>query len=242
MCPQTIVIDDEPDFLESIRRGLITSGFKDVQLEKDPLQAIEIIEQGKDFDLALIDVTMPNMDEVSILERIKQQTPEKECIMVMAVNEAQMAVDCLKKGAWLHLPPLRERNGDVPLLVKAYLKEYGQSPEGPKSDPEALAALLGYDYPGNIRELQSIIQSSLNLSQGGVISLRHLPSQVIQETRARSQYPATQTSPRIPLAEVEREHILETYRVTGKNKALASRKLGIGLNTLRRKLEGYGIH
>ena len=108
------------------------------------------------------------------------------------------------KGAWLHLPPLRERNGDVPLLVKAFLKEYGQSPEGPKSDPEALAALLGYDYPGNIRELQSIIQSSLNLSQGGVISLRHLPAQVIQETRARSQYPATRTSPKIPLAEVER--------------------------------------
>ena len=128
------------------------------------------------------------------------------------------------------------------MLVKAFLKEYGQSPEGPKSDPEALAALLAYDYPGNIRELQSIIQSSLNLSQGGVLSLRHLPAQVIQETRARSPYPAARTSPRIPLAEVEREHILETYRVTGKNKALASRKLGIGLNTLRRKLEGYGIH
>ena len=103
MCPQIIVIDDEPDFLESIRRGLITSGFKDVQLEKDPLQAIEIIEQGKDFDLALIDVTMPNMDGVSILERIKQQTPETECIMVTAVNEARMAVDCLKKGAYDYL-------------------------------------------------------------------------------------------------------------------------------------------
>ena len=455
MRPQIIVIDDEPDFLESIRRGLFTSGFKNVQLEKDPLQAIDVIEKGRDFDLALIDVTMPNLDGVSILERIKRQTPDTECIMVTAVNEARMAVDCLKKGAydylvkpitrddllasinralerkrllsileldksqgnlplvnarafhpvitgsskmrkllreaelhaasnvpilitgesgtgkellaraihraspradrlfapvnmasipaglfdaeffghtkgaftgaggersgylqyadggtlfldeignfpldlqgkllrvlqegeylkigesrprktnlrfitatnmdlqeligkglfrkdlyyrlkgaWLHLPPLRERNGDVPLLMKAFLKEYGQSPEDPKPDPEALAALLAYDYPGNIRELQSILRSALNLSQGGVISLRHLPAQVIKETRALSPYPAARISPRVPLAEVEREHILETYRETGKNKALASKKLGIGLNTLRRKLEGYGV-
>jgi two-component system response regulator AtoC len=146
------------------------------------------------------------------------------------------------KGAWLHLPPLRERNGDVPLLVKAFLDEQGQSPEGPKLDPEAMTALLGYDFPGNVRELRSIIQSALNLSGGGVLTPRHLPAEVVKGSRSRSQSPAAGISPRPPLAEVEREHILDIYRETGKNKALASKKLGIGLNTLRRKLEAYGVH
>ena len=94
-----LVIDDEIDFLESVRRGLITSGFKRVRIESQPQQAIAAVEQGEIFDIALIDITMPGMDGVDVLEAIKMSQPQIECIMITALDEARSAVNCLKKRA-----------------------------------------------------------------------------------------------------------------------------------------------
>ncbi|MCK5268401.1 MAG: response regulator, partial [Spirochaetes bacterium] len=95
-----IVIDDEQDFLESIRRGLITSGFTNVTIEKDPIRAASFFNKKADFDIALIDITMPGMDGVELLQAIKTASPRTECIMVTAVDEARAAVECLRRGAY----------------------------------------------------------------------------------------------------------------------------------------------
>ena len=86
-----IVVDDERDFLESIRRGLITSGFNNLKTETDPRKVSNLFNNGDIFDIALIDITMPGMDGIELLEVIRRCSPRTECIMVTAVDEAKIA-------------------------------------------------------------------------------------------------------------------------------------------------------
>jgi len=449
-----IVIDDEQDFLESIKRGLITSGFKNVRIESDPLKAAADFENGEDYDIGLIDITMPGMDGIELLEIIKTHSPKTECIMITAVDEARTAVQCLRKGAydylvkpiskedlvvslqralerkrfmdildlgksgsipkivnmeafrpiitrsgkvlrmlkeaelhagsdvpvlitgetgtgkellsraihvasprakhlftpinmdgltaqlfdaeffghtkgaftgaekdragflettnkgtlfldeignlplelqgkllrvlqdgeyikigtstprrtdvrfiaatnknlenlmaqkkfrkdlyyrlkggWLHLPPLRKRKDDIPALVGNFVEEYCGS-AGADLEPGVMSLLEGYHYPGNIRELKALIQSAVNLSQGKPIAPRHLPV-AIQKTKSKSKIAVrTEAAPITSLADAEKKHILIAYAQTEKNKSLTAELLGIGLNTLRRKLKSYGV-
>jgi two-component system response regulator AtoC len=447
-----LVIDDEVDFLDSVRRGLVTAGFKNIRTEADPEKAAVGIEKGEASDIALIDITMPGMDGIELLQTIKQFSPRTECIMITAVDEARIAVECLKKGAydylvkpisreeltssinralerkrlldildlgkrksapqlknpeafaaivtghgkmarilkeaelhavsdapvlitgetgtgkellaraihaasarsksiftpinmdalsstlfdaeffghtkgaftgaekeragyletthkgtlfldeignlspelqgkllrflqdgeyfkigtskpnnadvrviaatnkdldvlmtqnrfrrdlyyrlsgsWLHLPPLKDRRDDIPLLVDRFLED-ACGPGGCEVDEEALPILLAYDYPGNVRELKSIVQSAVNLAQGKRITVGHLPSHLPRKAAgpiAGGHAPARVST----LAELEKSHILRVYRMTGQNKAETARVLDIGVNTLRRKLESYG--
>ena len=93
-----LVVDDEQDFLESARRGLMTSGFKKVETESDPKKAACFFQEGKSADIALIDITMPGMSGIELLRIIKNTSPNTECIMISALNEARIAVECLRKG------------------------------------------------------------------------------------------------------------------------------------------------
>ena len=114
-----IVIDDERDFLESVRRGLIGAGFRRLSLETSPCRAAEAFRRGESFDIALIDVSMPEMDGVSLLEEIKNTSPDTECIMITAVNDARVAVECLKKGAYDYLTKPVSRD-DLVFAVTGY--------------------------------------------------------------------------------------------------------------------------
>jgi two-component system response regulator AtoC len=449
-----IMIDDEQDFLESMKRGLVSAGYKNLTLETNPFSAEHAFEKGSRYDLALIDVNMPGMDGVALLEHIKSVSPDAECIMVTAINEARVAVDCLKKGAydyltkpisrddllsavkralerkrlldiiavgrtrelpaiihqeafrpiitnsekmlrlmkeaelhsgsdvpilitgesgtgkellaraihlssprakfpftsinmaslsgnlfdaeffghtrgaftgaekervgylehtnkgtlfldeigdlpadfqgkllrvlqegeflklgssathkvdirivaatnadidrllakgsfrndlyyrlkgaWLHIPPLRERTEDVPLLIDHFLREF-KCPKGIDIvNKEALDSFAAYDYPGNIRELRSIIQSAVNLAAGGKITLNCLP-QSFKNQRKKNTLLSSAKTGISPLADIEKEHILKIYKETGQNKMQTAKLLDVGLNTLRRKLISYGI-
>jgi two-component system response regulator AtoC len=92
-----MVIDDERDFLASVRRGLLTSGIKNVHIEADPQKAAALYEQGPQFDIALIDITMPEIDGIELLEIIKGTSPATECIMVTAVDEARYSHQLFEK-------------------------------------------------------------------------------------------------------------------------------------------------
>jgi two-component system response regulator AtoC len=94
-----LIVDDEQDYLDSVRRGLIGAGFKNLRLESDPRNAAAAVANGDKFDVALLDINMPWMDGLQLLEHIKNTSPNTECLMVSATNEAKVAVDCLKKGA-----------------------------------------------------------------------------------------------------------------------------------------------
>ena len=107
-------------------------------------------------------------------------------------------------------------------------------------EEDAMCLLMDYTYPGNIRELKSIIQSAVNLARNRPISSNALPEHLRrQKSISKCQNDSAETM--VSLAQVEKLHILRVYRHTNQNKSQAARLLGIGLNTLRRKLKSYGI-
>lgn len=451
-----VVVDDDRDYLEVLGRKLEEIGFSQVRLEESSIKLAREVKNGYTFDLALIDMTMPEVDGMALLETIKANTPSTECIMVTAINEARIAVDCLNKGAydylvkpvstedlelaikrtlerkrlldlldldkrdglptlenakpfkpivtqsrrvlrilkeaelhaassvpvlitgesgtgkellaraihgasprarhpftpinmasltdslfeaeffghtkgaftgaeagrvgyleytnkgtlfldeigdlplplqgkllrvlqdgefsklgsstrqkvdlrfiaatnenldrmitqkrfrkdlyyrirggWLHLPPLRERTDDILLLSRKFLEKYYDVNQEGFIDQSALNLLLRYPYPGNVRELKSILQSAVNLAQGEPIHERHLPVHITATLKECLEDEIILADSKIrPLAEVEKDHILHAYKQTGENKSKTARLLGIGLNTLRRKLASYGV-
>lgn len=456
MNSHVVVVDDDRDYLEVLGRKLADIGFKRVRLEENSAKLAEEIGQGLSFDLALIDMTMPEIDGMELLETIKANSPATECIMVTAINEARIAVECLNKGAydylvkpvasedlalsikrtlerkrlldlldldkrddlptlenetpfrpiitqskkvlrilkeaelhaaslvpvlitgesgtgkellaraihgasprtqhpftpinmasltdslfeaeffghtkgaftgaetgrvgyleytnkgtlfldeigdlpqslqgkllrvlqdgkfsklgsntrqkvdlrfiaatnenleqmiaqkrfrkdlyyrirggWLHLPPLRERPEDVFLLTRHFLEKYYDVNQEGFVERSALDLLMRYQYPGNIRELKSILQSAVNLARGEPIRESHLPSHITTTLRECTEESGSADTLAIkPLAQVEKAYILQAYRQTAENKSKTARLLGIGLNTLRRKLASYGL-
>ena len=102
-----------------------------------------------------------------------------------------------------------------------------------------MSLLMDYDYPGNIRELKAIIQAAVNLAQGRPISAKYLPPQLVKQKGVTAVAHRPEHETIATLEQVEKEHILDVYNLMGKNKSQTARSLGIGLNTLRRKLESY---
>jgi len=144
------------------------------------------------------------------------------------------------KGAHLHLLPLKERLEDIPLLINRFLSEFSDIAKENPIEEKALSMLTHYDYPGNIRELKSILQSAVNLAKTRPIAPDHLPPSVRSRNKVSADIPLNAEQP-LSLAENEKAHILKIYRHTGENKSQTARLLGIGINTLRRKLESYGM-
>jgi len=181
--------------------------------------------------------------------KIGTNRPRKADVRFIAATNADLEKLVIKKafrkdlyyrlrGGWLHLPSLRERRDDIPLLINLFIEDSGGL-HGESIQEEALSLLLDYDYPGNIRELKAIIQSAVNLAEGAPISPKSLPEYLQKPVSRLTQRSTSESIP--PLAEVEKSHILEVYDRMDKNKSQTARALAIGLNTLRRKLESYGI-
>jgi DNA-binding NtrC family response regulator len=131
------------------------------------------------------------------------------------------------------IPPLRERPEDIPLLANAFASNPRMTGKKPKSiDPEAMEVLLKYPWPGNIRELQNVIERALILSEGPSITLRDLPANLLEEA---------ETSPAKTLQELEREAIARTLRLFGGHRLKAARALGISERSLYRKIKEYRL-
>jgi DNA-binding response OmpR family regulator len=94
-----IVIDDEQDFLDGMKRCLLRAGIKNIKLISDPRDAVDAIQNGEVFDLALIDVNMPFLDGKQVLQAIRGKTPRTICLMVTGLNDMKYAVECMKLGA-----------------------------------------------------------------------------------------------------------------------------------------------
>ena len=114
-----LVVDDEKDFLESARRGLVMAGFRNVVTETDPEKAAHDFQKGEPFDIALVDITMPGLSGVELLEIIKNTSPNTECIMITAHNEARIAVECMKKGAYDYQVKPITRDDLIPTIHRA---------------------------------------------------------------------------------------------------------------------------
>jgi DNA-binding NtrC family response regulator len=146
------------------------------------------------------------------------------------------------KSVHIHLPPLRERDGDIPLLADHFLhwgcQRHGKELSG--FTPEAMAHLQQQEYPGNIRELKSIVQAFVNVAQGRPISTKHLPENLRKQSPKSRRNDPSAADAIATLDQIEKRHILSVYEQMDRNKSRTARALGIGLNTLRRKLESYG--
>jgi two-component system response regulator HydG len=136
----------------------------------------------------------------------------------------------------IKLPPLRERKGDIPLLVNHFLEKFSD-PDRPVQSisEEAMARLMAYDWPGNVRELENAIERAVALGSGPVLQLADLPSNLHYSSSER--LPANDEL--LPLEELERRAIFRALRETGGDKLAAARLLGIGKTTLYRKLKQY---
>lgn len=145
----------------------------------------------------------------------------------------------------IHLPPLRERGDDVLLLAEHFLAHFalqlGAPPAPLSSAVEAF--LLGYDYPGNVRELKNVLERALVLSEGAPIDPQHLPERLLSACPppAPGAIPADFVPGVDTLEQLERTLILKALERSGGVKAEAARRLGLSRFQLLRRLEKYGM-
>jgi DNA-binding NtrC family response regulator len=130
----------------------------------------------------------------------------------------------------LHIPPLRERKEDIPLLIEHIMKR-NTAFKNKTLSKEACEILSEYAWPGNVRELQNVIYRALFLSKNNTIQTHDLPPDLIADHNISGKR----------LEDVEREHILKVFREVNRQKSKAAEILGIDPKTLYRKLLSYGI-
>ncbi|MCG3136252.1 MAG: Regulatory protein AtoC [Phycisphaerae bacterium] len=145
----------------------------------------------------------------------------------------------------LRIPPLRERRQDIPVLITRFLNDLNPERQNrgelPISvDPEALRKLTAYNWPGNVRQLKSLINGLAVQKETPVIGLEDLPEQIRGSTQI---VPLGQAGfVGLSMADVERIHIANTLKLTSGNREKAAQMLGIGARTLYRKLKEYNLN
>jgi len=146
----------------------------------------------------------------------------------------------------LHVPPLRERREDIPLLAQHFLEVFA---EGNRKaikgfTPQAMDRFLRYGWPGNVRELMNAVERAVVLSRSDYLGEADLSplfrEPPVEEASSRNGV-AMESLEGLPLEEVEKATILKTLEQSGGNKSEAARRLGITRRTLHQKLKKYGV-
>jgi two-component system, NtrC family, response regulator HydG len=138
----------------------------------------------------------------------------------------------------LHVPPLRERIFDIPLLIEHFLEKYRRDGITLKISAETLAILTGHSWSGNVRELENTLERAVALARGAILTPEDLPER-IRNNGANSALLAKAKAGKMTIAELEREYILETLQECGGNKSRTAELLGLDRRTLYRKLDEY---
>ncbi|NOZ57901.1 MAG: sigma-54-dependent Fis family transcriptional regulator [Calditrichaeota bacterium] len=153
----------------------------------------------------------------------------------------------------IHLPPLRERQGDIPILVGHFIQRFNEKMPRHRQirsvAHDAMRALEAYDWPGNVRELENVLERSMLNADDGVLRLHNLPphlQRAFPEGRnsgaAISWKQALAHATEIPtLEEIEREALKLALKLTKNNVTAAASRLGIGRTTFYRKMRRYGL-
>ncbi|MCK4273214.1 sigma-54-dependent Fis family transcriptional regulator [bacterium] len=141
----------------------------------------------------------------------------------------------------INIPPLRERKEDIPLLIDYFLKRYGQEPDGQekKISAEAKKILCNHNWPGNIRELENILERAVTLQDDNTIVEKDLPEKIIKgQGRVLAK---TKELENPTLETIEKAYIFWILRESGWQKQRAAEILGIDPSTLYRKIEKYEL-
>jgi DNA-binding NtrC family response regulator len=174
-------------------------------------------------DLRLVAATNKNLEEL-----VKNGTFREDLFFRLRVVE-------------IHLPPLRERTGDIPLLAHSFLREFAKENAKPVNDftVDALEAMMNYSWPGNVRELRAAMEHAVVLCRGEKISLRDLPPSL----RGGNHHPDAKLLPGkdLTVKDAEKELMLRALKETGGNRTRAAEKIGMSRRTFHRKLHEYHL-
>lgn len=197
-----------------------------------------------------IQVKLLRVLQEKTLERVGSSNPIVVNVRLISATNRDLKAE-IQKGSFredlyyrlnvvnIHVPPLRERREDIPLLAASFLRKYAD--ENNKNiqgfENKAMMALYNYDWPGNIRELQNCIENAVVMTDSLLIKVGDLPSYVNPQWAQEEIIFPTGLS----LEEVNKKYILSTLDRLKGNKSKAALELGIGRKTLHRKLEEYGI-
>jgi two-component system response regulator AtoC len=147
----------------------------------------------------------------------------------------------------LHLPPLRQRREDIPLLVAHFLRKHAPEPTPAMAlDQKTMQCLTSYSWPGNVRELENVIERAITLSQGGIITSEDLSPRIrlqhAHDTPPLSADDLAELFSGLPnLDEIERRYIIHVLEATGNNRKRTAEVLGINRKTLYRMASRFEI-
>jgi PAS domain S-box-containing protein len=137
------------------------------------------------------------------------------------------------------LPPLRERREDIPLLIDHFVSKFNrlQNKDVIGVSDDVLNVLMRYDFPGNARELENTIEHTFVLCHSGLVELRHLPQEILEDVGP----PSMRIQPGATLQSIEAIHIADALRRHDGNRKAVANELAIHPTTLRRKIKALGI-
>jgi len=147
------------------------------------------------------------------------------------------------KGIALHLPPLRERTEDIPLLAYHFLKKFRGNRKAELIDPQAIKALMAYKWPGNIRELEHVIEYALSMTEGDTIRVTDLPEEFLARVADKVAVQDNWMSSPFGKAkeEFEKFYITHILEESDWNVSEASRKAQMFRQNLQQKIRKYGL-
>jgi two-component system nitrogen regulation response regulator NtrX len=142
-----------------------------------------------------------------------------------------------------HVPPLRERQQDIPLLIERFLDRFSVQSTVPRKriSESALERLRRYAWPGNVRELQNIVERLVLMSPGELIDVDHLPAQIVVPQKERAPLGAQGQKLADARAAFEREFLIEKLRSNELNISRTAEVVGLARESLSRKLKSLGI-
>jgi len=185
------------------------------------------------------------------LQRVGGEETIKVDVRILAATNRDLAAE-VKAGNFredlyyrlnvvtLFVPPLRERKGDIPLLVAHFVRKFAEKNRRTVEavTPRCMELLVQYGWPGNVRELENAIERGVILMRGDQLSEKSLPLPIQKQEEKE---PENNAGPASSLQEAERLLILQTLEETGGNKSEAARRLGITRKTLQNKLQRYDV-
>jgi DNA-binding NtrC family response regulator len=242
-----------PTLIESELFGYVKGAFTGAQQSKDGLLAIaeggtvfldEIGELPVDLQAKLLRAIQEkeirpvgSTKRVAINVRILAAT-NRDLEQAVAQGSFRRDLYFRLNVLSLRIPPLRERRQDIPLLVEHFLERLNRTSDQPHTISDAaMKAMLGYDWPGNVRQLENCLERACALSTGPDLQIADLPSAITESSNHVGGMPANAKI--LPMADVERQTILNAIQQLNGDKLLAARLLGIGKTTLYRKLKEY---
>lgn len=248
-----------PDsLLESELFGYVKGAFTDAQSEKKGLftiadQGTLFLDEVGDMSLAMQAKLLRVLQEGEFTPLGSEVMLTSDVRIVAATNrdlKEMVKTSDFRQDLYYRLdvvsievPPLRRRKEDVPLLIEHFLEQYAANSKtaAPVLSSEAGQALMSYNWPGNIRELQSAVMTAAVFAVDGVIRLESLRTKPEVLATEGTQYEPLRTLDDLELRHLEKRAIIAALQRTDGNKLKAARLLGISRRALYNKLEAYGI-